>query len=346
LRTSLIAALTLLTAATCGPVAPIQAAPALSPDPPAISEADRAAIQAAAGAHDLPALYKALFTAVAAAPDRLAAIVAEAAGLAPEFRDAITRTMESAFPESRAAIREAEAEAQAPPLVPPAPSEAQPPAPQPWSGEIAASAGTATGNSPLDTIGFATTVVYTTGPWEHEAGLSYDFSRNSQTTSVNRLELEYSPSYHFTDRFFALALGRFVRDRNEDFHFTAIQAAGPGYDVIKTEDMTLSLAAGPGLRQERERKGEGGRLRNEEVGVATSEYAWDLTDRLQFSNDASVVGNTYATWIDTTSAVTVKFDENFSGRLSYSIRHNTDPPGDDNKTDTLSRAAIVYGFGR
>lgn len=49
-------------------------------------------------------------------------------------------------------------------------------------------------------------MAYTTGPWEHEGSLDYTLSRDSQTTSANRLELEYSPSYHFDERLFALGL--------------------------------------------------------------------------------------------------------------------------------------------
>ena len=345
MRQSLLASLPLLTVILCGSVAAVSAATSPSSNGPALSEADAAAIREAAGANNLPELYKTLFTAIATAPDRLAEVVRDAMTLAPEFQGPIVRTVDSAFPGLLQQPRQAEANE--------GPAKAQPdaqaenkPEPSPWSGEIAAAAGVATGNSPLDTINLETTVAYTTGPWEHEGSLDYTLSRDSQTTSANRLELEYSPSYHFDERLFALGLGRFVRDRSEDFQFTGIEAAGPGYEAIKNDDMTLSVAVGPGLRQEKERKRDGGRLRNEPVGLMTSQYAWNLTHRLQFSNGATVVGNTAATWIDTTSAITLKFDEHFSGRLSYSIRHNTNPPGDDNKTDTLTRAAIVYGFGQ
>lgn len=348
LHQSLLARLPLLTLILCGPVGAVGAATSTPSDTAALSGADAAAIRKAAGANNLPDLYKALFAAIAAAPDRLAEVVRDATSLAPALQDPIVRTVDSAFPGRLQQPRQAEAQAG------PAEAEAQPgapvenkpePEPSPWSGEIAAAAGIATGNSPLDTINLETTVAYTTGAWEHEASLDYILSRDSQTTSANRLELEYSPSYHFDERLFALGLGRFVRDRSEDFQFTGIEAVGPGYEAIKTDDMTLSVAVGPGLRQEKERKRDGGRLRNEPVGVTTSQFAWNLTHRLQFTNGATLVGNTAATWIDTTSALTLKFDEHFSGRLSYSIRHNTNPPGDDNKTDTLTRAAIVYGFG-
>ena len=344
-----LARLPLLTVLLCGPVAAVGAAASPPSDTSVLSETDAAAIREAAGANNLPDLYKALFAAIAAAPDRLAAVVGDAMALAPEFQDPIMRTVDSAFPGRLEQPRQAEA--QAAPATPEAPPGVQPESkpeaqPSPGSGEIAAAAGIATGNSPLDTVNLETTVAYTTGPWEHEASLDYILSRDSQTTSANRLELEYSPRYHVNERLFALGLGRFVRDRSEDFQFTGIEAVGPGYEAIKTDDMTLSVALGPGLRQEKERKRDGGRLRNEPVGVTTSQFAWNLTHRLQFSNGTTVVGNTAATWIDTTSALTLKFDEHFSGRLSYSIRHNTNPPGDDNKTDTLTRAAIVYGFGQ
>ena len=109
LRQSVLASLPLLTVILCGSVAAVSAATSPPSDGPALSEADAAAIREAAGANNLPELYKTLFAAIAAAPDRVAEVVRDAMTLAPEFQGPIVRTVDSAFPGRLQQPRQAEA---------------------------------------------------------------------------------------------------------------------------------------------------------------------------------------------------------------------------------------------
>jgi putative salt-induced outer membrane protein len=90
-----------------------------------------------------------------------------------------------------------------------------------------------------------------------------------------------------------------------------------------------------------------------------SEYFdWKISDHLKFSQDA---GGTYAsdaqgfssavvvidsdnTSFTATSAFDAKLLGALSARFSYTIEHETNPPVGRIKTDTLSRATLVYDF--
>jgi putative salt-induced outer membrane protein len=49
--------------------------------------------------------------------------------------------------------------------------------------------------------------------------------------------------------------------------------------------------------------------------------------------------------LDNTTALTLKIVDNFAARVSYEVRHDTDPGDDADKTDTTAKASLVYGFG-
>jgi putative salt-induced outer membrane protein len=49
--------------------------------------------------------------------------------------------------------------------------------------------------------------------------------------------------------------------------------------------------------------------------------------------------------VDNTTALTLKIVDAFSARLSYEVRHDTDPGADADKTDTTAKATLVYDFG-
>jgi len=85
---------------------------------------------------------------------------------------------------------------------------------------------------------------------------------------------------------------------------------------------------------------------------------WKISDNLKFSQDT---GGTYASdaqgftsasaVIDSdnisfaaTSAFDAKLLGALSARFSYTIEHETNPPVGRIKTDTLSRATLVYDF--
>ena len=56
-------------------------------------------------------------------------------------------------------------------------------------------------------------------------------------------------------------------------------------------------------------------------------------------------GNSKRAQLDNTTALTLKIVDDFSARLSYEVRHDTDPGDDADETDTTAKASLVYGFG-
>src|SRR3546814_10340233 len=69
-------------------------------------------------------------------------------------------------------------------------------------------------------------------------------------------------------------------------------------------------------------------------------FRWDITPRLGFSQDASAFLADNSSFVST-SALTTRLFGALSSRLSFDVRHETEPPAGSVKTDTVSRVTLV-----
>ncbi len=305
----------------------------LSAPAPGLTNAEEIALNEAVARDDLPAIYKVIFAAIASAPEQAPAIIDEAVRLAPNHRDAIVNTVSAAFPEQTEQFAAAGGEAAA--------EEEK----SPWSGEVDIGGLYQTGNNPLDSVSASGKLVYQRGNWENELALSYNFVNDDGTTTTRRFVARDQTKYSLSERWYATSRLRFVDDKDDGFQWQTFELVGPGYRIFDTDKLKLSVEAGPGLRQARERSADGGSVNNDLVGWFGTDLAWQITKGTKFTNSFGTTGNSKRVQLDNTTALTLKIVDDFSARLSYEVRHDTDPGDDAKKTDTTAKASLVYGFG-
>ena len=80
--------------------------------------------------------------------------------------------------------------------------------------------------------------------------------------------------------------------------------------------------------------------------TAQSAFAHAFNDNVNFTNDTSVVYADTSTQIGNISALTASLTNALSARISFEVRHDTDPVDGFEDTDTISRVSLVYGFGK
>jgi putative salt-induced outer membrane protein len=111
--------------------------------------------------------------------------------------------------------------------------------------------------------------------------------------------------------------------------------------VIKSENMTLDVKAGPAWRKT---SLTGGGSESELNGLAALDYNWTITPALTFTENATAFigsGNSVYTSL---SALNVKLSSKLSAQAALQLRHETDPPLGFKNTDRLTRMSLVYGF--
>lgn len=182
-----------------------------------------------------------------------------------------------------------------------------------------------------------------------------DYERNRGKTTRDQLSATFEPNHKFNKKLYAYGLAQFERDRLQGFSARYTLSGGLGYELVKTEDLRLALKAGPAIRVTRFA---GGKSESSLAALVGLDFDWTISDDLKFSQNA---GGTWASdaqgftsaiaVIDSdnasfkaTSALDAKLIGSLSARFSYTIEHETNPPVGRLKTDTLSRASLVYDF--
>jgi putative salt-induced outer membrane protein len=323
LRSALATALCTATFLTLGltPGLTLALTPALAQDSP-ISAPVAAMIRAAATLDDGAALEAVLQTAIRTFPDQREALIALAQSLA----------------RSQDAPAEAPADPPAEPTAEPGPGGFF--SLSGWQGQIDLGGTLNNGNTREKAVSTALSVKRDANRWKHAAKLTFDFTQSGGVTTKQRLFAAYQLDYKFSDRAYALGLADYEDDSFSGFTNRVNLGAGFGYKVLATEHHHWSLEAGPGLRLDNIA---GGGRDTSLVGRMASRFSWDISDTAIFSHDASALIDGGAL-LEATAALTLKINAALSGKLSYNARYNTRPPAGIRKTDTTTRASIVYSF--
>ena len=290
--------------------------------------------------------------AIVESPARVKAIMADAVKRAPQYRAEIVMSVVEAFPGFENQIIAATGTVRVPEMaaasgqgfsVAAAPTQAaSSKKPAKWSGDIELGGSRATGNTETEQVNAAVKVKYKSAPWETTFKLTYDFASDSGGINTQRLKANADTEYSFTERFFTFGLIEFIDDRFSGFDYELTQAVGIGYRLIKTKDVEFKISAGPGLRiSERE---DTGVTEFEPVERSNANFAWKISESAKFTNDTTATWGTKRTITENTAAITVKIIEKLSGLLSYYLRNNSKPPPGNKKTDTLTKASLVYTF--
>ncbi|MGB5483396.1 DUF481 domain-containing protein [Parasphingorhabdus sp.] len=224
-----------------------------------------------------------------------------------------------------------------------------------WEGQGELGGFRSTGNTNNMGITGSVKLVKDAVKWRMNFKARADYERNKGITTRDQLNATIEPNYKFDKRLYAYGLAQFERDRLQGFSARYTLSGGLGYELVKTGDIRLAIKAGPAIRITDFAEGDTKSSLAALVGV---DFDWKISDHLKFSQDA---GGTYAsdaqgftsavavfdsdnTTFTATSALDAKLIGSLSTRLSYTIEHETNPKVGRAKTDTLSRASLVYDF--
>jgi len=209
-----------------------------------------------------------------------------------------------------------------------------------WQGQIELGGTLNSGNTREKAVATALAVKREADRWKHAAKLTFDFTQSGGVTTKQRLFAAYQLDYKFSDRAYALGVADYEDDSFSGFSNRINLGAGFGYKVLASERYQWNLEAGPGLRLDNIA---GGGRDTLVVGRMASRFSWEISDSALFSHDASALIDGGAL-LESTAALTLKINAALSGKLSYNTRYNTRPPAGIRKTDTTTRASIVYNF--
>lgn len=219
-------------------------------------------------------------------------------------------------------------------------------APKGWTGEGSVSAGVTTGNTETTDLGIGLNMTKDTGTWSYGVEAVADYGEIDGAESKNRWFLGGTVDRQINDRLFGFARASYEQDEFSGFESRAFIGGGLGYDVIVGDKQSWTVRGGPGLKiDEIGPIGTAPATTEESFSiVGSSAYAYAFNDNVKITNDTTVLYADVSTQMTNSLALTAALSDALSARISFDVRHDTEPPLGFEQTDTATRFSLVYGF--
>ncbi len=211
-----------------------------------------------------------------------------------------------------------------------------------WNGSVELNASRNTGNTAEKSLGLIADLNKEQEKWTHHFSGLADFQESNGNTTKQRFLAAYQLDYKFNGRLYSFGSIQYEDDRFGGFDYRITENAGLGYIVLDGDNLHWILEAGPGARHTKPIAG--GSFETEFVALGQSKFSWIISESALFEHNFQVFTGTDSTTFDTTASIKMKINGSLSGRLSYNVRYNSDVPVATRKTDTVTRAGLVYDF--
>lgn len=210
-----------------------------------------------------------------------------------------------------------------------------------WSGQGQLGAFRSTGNSSNTGVTAGVTLERTGIDWRHKLTGLVDYQETNGVTTREQFLAAYEANYDLSDRLFAYGLAQWERDTFQGFSARYSVSGGLGYRVVTADDIQLSVKAGPAYRQT---EFVGGASDSSIAGLAALDFDWQIAENLKLTEDAAAFIQSGNNTFTSTTGLVAGLGGGLSASLSYTVEHDTNPPLGAVRTDTLTRATLIYDF--
>lgn len=212
-----------------------------------------------------------------------------------------------------------------------------------------------TGNTESTDLGLGLKLRHETERWRQLFGGSYDWGSADGEDTKNRLTSTYEIARLLNHRLYGFGRGAYEQDEFTGYDYRAVVGGGLGYDVLTGDIRSWSLQGGPAYRIDEVEPtfdpdtGAPVSPAERQVSVALnlgSRFEAQINDAVSFSNVTDVTASADTTTFLNGAALTADLLGSVQARFSFDVLHDTSAPLGTEKTDTTTRAALVYTFGR
>lgn len=220
-----------------------------------------------------------------------------------------------------------------------------------WSGEGELGGFQSSGNSETAGLTASLSLIREGIDWTHRVRARADYQRQNGVTSRENFLFAYEPRWQFGEDVFAYGLAQFERDRVQGYTGRYAISGGLGYNVVDSDDFSLSVKAGPAFRVTQSTDGS---RESRIAGLVGVDFDWRILERLTLTQDVNALAETggqavavfdaAGTTLNLITGLDFRVTDSLRARLSYQVDYDSNPPVGNVTTDTLTRATIIYGF--
>lgn len=225
------------------------------------------------------------------------------------------------------------------------------PAQAEWTGRGEAGLVIASGNTDTETANGKLRLNYETENWKNILGASALYASDEDGKTANRWETFGEVGWKFTPRNFLFAAGRYEEDEFSGFEYQATVSGGVGRRFMDTPNTTVVGTVGAGYKFLETRDAfdeetgaliEAGQSDREVVFRSTIDFEHKFTATTSLVDKFIIESGQENTFTQNDLSLQVKMTDVLALAVGYGIRHNSNPPAEFKKTDTLTTINLVY----
>ena len=212
-----------------------------------------------------------------------------------------------------------------------------------WSGVGELGYVKTTGNTDSSALNVRLEFIRTTENWR------YRFAGTALTTSEDgnkdneRYTAEAQADRKLNEKSYIFGVYRYDADKFGSYDPSQTATAGYGRELMKSEKHVLKGEVGIGYRSLKERIS--GESESDLIFRFLLDDAWQVFETTAWTNRLLVETGSNNTFTQWNTGLTVSMTDAFAVKLGFELRNNSKvPPGDTEKTDTITSVNLVYNF--
>lgn len=220
-----------------------------------------------------------------------------------------------------------------------------------WTGKGEAGLVLASGNTDTETANAKLQMVNQSDSWKHSLGGAVLYASDEDGKTANRWETFGQSDWSFTKKNFVFGAGRYEEDEFSGFEYQATASGGVGRRFIDNDVTKFVGTFGLGYKFFETRDAfddvtgaliDEGESDSEGILRGTLDFDHKFTPTTDLINRFVVESGPDNTFLQNDLSLQVKMTDVLALAVGYSVRHNSNPPDDFQKTDTLTTINLVY----
>lgn len=212
----------------------------------------------------------------------------------------------------------------------------------PWTGKGELGYVQVSGNTESETLNAGIRLEKIHDKWKHVAKASAIRAAEDDEASSESYGASWRSEYSLSARSFTFGDIRYFDDKFDSFEEIYTISAGFGYKVFNREGLTWDLSAGIGYRDTA--------IESTQEDISSITYILESDYKQQLTESTTLENNTRAeiahdnSFIQNVLGISISINSSLALKVSYDVRHNTQPEPGDVSTDKIFSTNIVYSF--
>ncbi len=212
-----------------------------------------------------------------------------------------------------------------------------------WSGSGEFGLVSTTGNTDSFALNLKMELIKTTESWRYRFGATVLATSEDSVKDNERYQIEAQADRKINEKSYVFGVYRYDADKFGAYDPSQTFTIGYGRELMKSEKHVLIGEIGGGYRKLEDRIG--GETNSDAIVRFLLDDKWQVFETTIWTNRLLIETGSNNTFTQFNTGVAVSMTDKFALKVGFEARNNSDlPPGDSEKTDTITTVNLVYGF--